>query len=198
MAVIETKYTIGDVVYRAGTVTVSKQHPCPDCKDTRKWKAVSPAGTEYDFGCPRCTSRFQSNTDLSLKYAEYEGTVERLTIGSVRTDSHSDRKVEYMCHETGVGSGSVYSQDDLFPDYDLAFEAAKAKAASSNVAVEWVAKLYDRTLDLSDYEMTSAERSANYRAHSERMRRIRDFWDEVNWSDSVDEIKTHVETFLAA
>lgn len=198
MATIETKYAIGDVVFYATTDAVTKQHPCPDCKDTRKWKALSPAGVEYDFACPRCSVSFLGNNDLTLRYSSFEGRVSKLTIGSVRTDSHSDRKVQYMCLETGVGSGSVYDEADLFPYQDMAMEAAKAKAASMNVNVEWVAKHYDKTLKLSDYELTNAERVNASMENSDRMARIRSFWDDVNWSDSAADIKAHVEKFLSA
>lgn len=36
---IETKFSIGDVVYYATTTTETKEHECPDCLGTRKWKA---------------------------------------------------------------------------------------------------------------------------------------------------------------
>ena len=52
--IIQTKFSIGDVVYFADTIIETKMHDCPDCLGTRKWKAISPAETEYTFDCPRC------------------------------------------------------------------------------------------------------------------------------------------------
>jgi len=198
MAVIETKFSIGDVVYRAGIVPTTKQHPCPDCKGERKWKAISPAGTEYEFTCPRCSTSFQSNRDLSLRYQSYEPSITRLTIGSVKVDTHEERGNQYMCVETGVGSGSVYYESDLFTSHEEATTVAKLKASEADTKVEWVAKLYDTTLSLSDYELTNAEREANKAAHSALMSKIRDFFDDLEWSDDVDAMRKRVEEFRNA
>lgn len=157
MATIETKFSIGDLVYKAWTTTVSKQHPCPDCNGSRKWKAVSPAGGEYEFTCPRCTTRFQSDRDLSLTYSEFAPSVHKLTIGSVRTDTSStDRPVEYMCRETGIGSGTIHSEADLFPTEEEAMRAAEMKAKLQNTTTEWVVKQYDKSIELSDYQLENA------------------------------------------
>jgi len=198
MAVIETKFSIGDVVYRAGTHTTVKMHDCPDCLGSRKWKATSPAGGEYEFGCPRCCASYVSNDALSLRYTEFDASVQRLTIGSVRTDSTKDHGNEYMCLETGVGSGSLYYEADLFHSEEEAFVAAKAKAAAANLNVEWVAKLYDKTLKLSDYELSNAVLKAASDSITETNVKFRSFWDEVEWSDSAAEIKEAVEKFRAA
>lgn len=157
MATIETKFSIGDVVYKAWTTTVTKQHPCPDCKGVRKWMAVSPAGAEYEFDCPRCSSRYQNDHDLSLSYTEFEPCTHRLTIGSVRVDTSSkDRPVEYMCRETGIGSGTIHDEADLFRTEEEAMRAAELKAKAQNSTTEWVIKQYDKSLSLSDYQLESA------------------------------------------
>lgn len=158
MAKIETKYNIGDTVFHACTMTEQKKHPCPDCLGSRKWKAVSPAGTEYEFACPRCSTSYLSDRDIALDYVEYVPSVLTRTIGSVRFDSgRDDHPVEYMCVETGVGSGSIYSETDLYPTREEAMEAALAKAKKANTSVEWVAKLYDKSLRISDYQLESAK-----------------------------------------
>lgn len=157
MATIETKFSIGDRVYKAWTTTVRKQHPCPDCNGARKWQAISPAGGEYTFPCPRCATNFQSDRDLSLDYSEFAPCVEKLTIGSVRTDSASDdRPVEYMCRETGVGSGTIHSEADLFHTEEEAMRAAEVKAKAQNANTVWVVKQYDKSLSVSDYQLESA------------------------------------------
>lgn len=157
MATIETKFSIGDVVYKAWTTTVSKQHPCPDCNGSRKWKATSPAGGVYEFACPRCASRFHNDRDLSLDYSEFAPCVQKLTIGSVRVDTSSDtRPVEYMCRETGVGSGTIHDQADLFLTEEEAMCAAELKAKAQNSTTEWVVKRYNKSVELSDYQLESA------------------------------------------
>lgn len=195
MAIIETKFSIGDVVYRAGITTATKKHACPDCGGSQKWKAISPAGGEYQFPCPRCTGVYMGNDDLSLTYTCYEPNVTRLTIGSIRVDTSSDHRNEYMCVETGVGSGSIYYEADLFHTQEEAVTVAKLKADEADKNVEWVAKRFDRTFRLSDYQLTNAEREANKAMHSKRMSMIRDFFDNLEWSDDVDAMRKAVDDF---
>lgn len=195
MASIETKFALGDRVYHASTHLTTKQHPCPDCKGSQKWKAISPAGAEYDFSCPRCSASFQSNSDLSLRYQAFAPAVATLTIGSIRVDTADERGHSYMCVETGVGSGSVYYERDMFSTHEEAMTVAQLKAAEQDKGLEWVAKLYDKTLSLSDYEMNSAEREANRAAHSEKMIAIRNFFDDLEWSDDVAAMRDAVGKF---
>lgn len=164
MAVIETKFSIGDVVWVGRTTTVQKRHPCPDCLGTREWKAISPAGSEYKFGCPRCNTNYQANHDLSLNYEIFGPRAERLTIGSIKFDSFpghwndkDDSGPSYMCNETGVGSGSVYRERELFATEKEALAYSQAKADLQNANPEgWVAKRYNQTLAVSDYQLENA------------------------------------------
>lgn len=195
MAIIETKYSIGDVVYCASTTIEKKQHPCPDCLDTKKWKAISPAGGEYEFSCPRCSrSNYLSNSGLSLDYSIFVPLTSKLTIGSVRVDT-SD-KTQYMCVETGVGSGSLYDEDRLFPTELEAHAAAQVMASASNAGgVPWVAKQYNMTLEVCDYQLNDG------REHLERQRadrlswQIGDLQDEIRNCESMDDVKRLVESF---
>jgi hypothetical protein len=159
MATITTKYSVGDTVFRAGTTSVRKQHPCPDCKGARKWKATSPAGGVYEFACPRCASSYNSDRDLQLDYSAYVPSVEQLTIGSIQVNTAPmsyDTGNRYMCRETGIGSGSVYNEDDLFETEEAATQSAQFKANEKNTTVEWIVKLYNKSLAISDYQLDSA------------------------------------------
>lgn len=163
MAVIETKFSIGDVVYCAGTETARKQHPCPDCNGTRKWSVTSPAGGNYEIGCPRCTTRYLSDRDLSLDYTAHVPRVQRLTIGSVQFNSAPgsyDSGSRYMCLETGVGSGSVYNEGRLFATEAAALAAAEAMAALANSEQNWIVTLYNKSLEISDYQLEHAKAKA--------------------------------------
>lgn len=160
MTVIETKYSVGDTVWLAATTTTQKQHNCPDCLGSRKWEAKSPAGDDFTFSCPRCTANYSAHDELSLTYTAHAPRVERLTIGSVRVNTadteRGDEPVSYMCRETGVGSGTVYRQSQLFPSKDEAEKSAALLAKTRDKEVSWVAKRYDRTLQISDYQITNA------------------------------------------
>lgn len=156
MAIIETKYSIGDVVWYANTTTQAKQHPCPDCNDTKKWAAVSPAGNEYTFGCPRCSTRFNSHDELRLTYTAHVPTARRMTIGSVQFNSAKegwDAGARYMCLETGVGSGSVYEEARLFETESDALIYAQSLADTANATHPSIVAQYNRTLEISDYQL---------------------------------------------
>lgn len=159
MATLETKYSVGEVVYHATTTQIRKQHPCPDCKGERKWKAISPAGCEYEFTCPRCAAGYRSERELSLEYTAHAPITQQLTVGSIKVDTkpwsgHS--AVQYMCVETGVGSGSIYDEARLFTTEAEAFAAAQLMANEQDKGV-WVAALYNRTLEVSDYQLESGK-----------------------------------------
>lgn len=159
MATLTTKYSVGDTVYHASTTSERKRHPCPDCMGAGKWKATSPAGSEYDFPCPRCSAQYNADRDLTLDYSAYVPFVYRLTIGSIQVNTAKgsyDEGSRYMCLETGVGSGSIYDEARLFETEEEAAKAAQALADGQNVSVEWVVKLYDKSLRVSDYQLENA------------------------------------------
>lgn len=201
MATIETKYSVGDLVYHASTATERKQHPCPDCKGTRKWKAISPAGGEYSFPCPRCGSGYRANREMSLDYSAHVPSVRRLTVGSVQYNSapHShDSATRYMCLETGVGSGSIYDERKLFETEDAALAAAEAMAALSNQTTEWIVKQYDQALEISDYQLESAAlkiaNDAQLKARA-MVYGMEDLFGTIAEADSVDDIRQAVEDY---
>lgn len=201
MAVIETKYSIGDTVYHASVTTTKAQHSCPDCGGTKRWKAFSPAGGEYEFACPRCTAVYRHYDDMSLDYSEYVPSIQRLTVGSVAYNSAEgsyDHGARYMCRETGVGSGSVYSEADLYETEAEAVEAGKAKAADSNKNVEWVAARYNRTLSISDHQISNAAMKlaadARIRAGS-MLYGLEDLFSSITEADSKDDILELVENY---
>ena len=201
MATITTKYSIGDEVWHATTHMETKRHPCPDCLGEGRWKAISPAGTEYSFGCPRCVASYTSYNNISLKYAAYAPSARRLTIGSVRYNSNphsSESGTEYMCHETGVGSGSVYYENKLFETEEEALAAAQLMANNANSTTDWVVKLYDRTLEISDYQLEHAvlkdAADADSRARS-MLYNLSDLFEAIGNADDKDAILEAVDEY---
>lgn len=127
------RYRIGDVVYHPGVSESRARHACPDCGDTRKWRAISAVGEEHSIACPRCTTRYVGAPDdlPTLDYATWAPQVTPLTIGSVTASSQTEgyeAGVRYMCRETGVGSGTVYREVDLYPTQEAAAAAAEILA----------------------------------------------------------------------
>jgi hypothetical protein len=201
MATITTKYSVGDTVYYASTMVDRKRHPCPDCQGSKKWKAVSPAGTEYEFSCPRCSASFNSYRDLMLDYSAHVPLVSKLTIGSIQVNTavgSYDAGNRYMCLETGVGSGSIYDEARLFLSEEEAHAAAAAQAADQNSTSEWIVKLYDKALKISDYELESA---ALKNAKDEKSKasfmlwNLGDLFEKIDEASDKDEILECIEDY---
>jgi len=86
---------------------------CPDCLGTKEWRVLLPSGEEFQHDCRTCSRGYYSEG----RVAEYgdRGIVVERTIGSIRVDTADEnRPVSYMCCETGVGSGTVYDEKNLF------------------------------------------------------------------------------------
>lgn len=201
MALIETKYSVGDKVWFADTIVENKQHPCPDCLGERKWKAISPAGAEFEFACPRCSNRYLSDHRLSLNYAAHVPSVRQLTIGSVQFNSASgswDEGARYMCVETGVGGGSVYNEDRLFETEEEALAHAHALAATANSTITHIVEQYNKTLDISDYQLENAQtklaKEASSSAHC-MVWNIGELLDEIEKAESKDDILELIEDY---
>lgn len=161
MAILTTKFSVGDTVWAANITTENRRHDCPDCLGTRVWTCKSPAGGEFTTDCPRCSASYQSDRDLSLDYTVHVPVARRLTVGLVRASSKEGddwgEGNEYMCLETGVGSGTIYKETKLFATEEEALAAATVLAGTSNADPEhWVAKQYSKTLKFSDYELKDA------------------------------------------
>ncbi|AZO39689.1 hypothetical protein EJ076_34970 [Mesorhizobium sp. M7D.F.Ca.US.005.01.1.1] len=96
---------------------------------------------------------------MTLDYTAHVPAVERLTIGSIQVNTAPDSYDtgnRYMCWETGVGSGSVYRESDLFDNEASAKLSAEFKANEVNTTSERITTLYNKSLAISDYELDSA------------------------------------------
>jgi hypothetical protein len=159
MTTITTKYSEGEAVYFGTTISEKRKHDCPDCLGDKKWKVTSPAGTDYTFQCPRCTAPYMHNSNLSLAYQAYAPAAHRLTIGSVQYNTAAtawDKSARYMCHETGIGSGTIYSEENLFYTESAALEYAAHKAEEQNSTIPNIVNRYNETLKISDYQLCNA------------------------------------------
>lgn len=198
MAVIETAYDIGDTVFHASTMTETFQHDCPDCLGSRKWRAISPAGGEFDVECPRCGSGYQSNRALNLQYVQHTPYVRKLTVGSLKANSptgtgHYDDGNSYMCVETGIGSGSVYNERDLYKTEAEALAASKIKAALANENPEgWVAKQYAETAKFCDYQLKDAQMEAAVDASRQSLYRVGYLLEDLDEAVSLSDVRERI------
>ena len=196
MAMIETKYSVGDIVWYASCTKTKKKHPCPDCKGSKKWKAISAAGREYEFPCPRCSASYHSRTEhTSLDYMYFSPSVRSLTIGSVQINTADENVVSYMCKETGVGSGTVYDEKSLFQTEAEAVAAAEEMASSKNADDQSIAKLYDKTFEVSRLDLTNAalksitERSVRYKSD------LRELFNDLDAAETMSDMRKIIDRF---
>lgn len=195
MATITTKYSVGDTVYSAGTTTIRKQRPCPDCKGSKLWKAVSPAGTEYEFACPRCAAGYHSNDDISLAYSAHVPSVQMLTIGQVQVRTEPDPEIRYMCRETGIGSGTLWNETDLHPTHQEATAASEVLAKTRDQTTGWIAKQYDKSLRVCDYELHHAVKKAADDAETSRQVRYQMLFEDLRDCQTNAEVHDALERY---
>lgn len=110
---LTTKYSVGDVVYRK--VKEYRDFRVVVCELCIGSGRVTIAGAEDRHAeCPDCYGRGELGVDFPVPER-----AEALTIGQVQviTRAKTDRgakEVTYMCKETGVGSGTLHREENLF------------------------------------------------------------------------------------
>lgn len=190
-------FKIGDTVYFPHTINEQRQHPCPDCLGKRTWHVRSPAGGVYTAPCPRCTGGYRSVKELSLYYHFAVPVVSKMTIGMVRAmQSDEGNQNEYMCRETGIGSGSVYTEEMLTADKDEAEAIAEYKANKiNNDAERFPGNTFHGNLEFADYQL-----------HHVSLKAARDLTNSIrgkyNWylcdleeCETMEDVKEHIELY---
>ncbi len=121
--ILTTKYGIGDKVFGGVGSILMTVKPCRDCNDTHEWPLVTPAGESVIAQCPTCTY-------LQVqRYRTPHGYAQPLTIGQVRVEHDGAKtEIQYMCVETGIGSGSLWNESDLFDTEEAAKKTGEWKA----------------------------------------------------------------------
>ena len=122
------KFGIGNRVYAATTDLRAQPQVCPDCLGTFRWSITTPAGESFQVNCGTCTY------ERVIPQVQYVPTTRLLTVGSVRVDTadRDGRPVSYMMKETGVGSGSIWYEENLFASEEEATARAQVLAAKQN------------------------------------------------------------------
>lgn len=128
------KFKIGDTVYSAGTKWGGEFQICPDCKGSGKWQVTTPANESFPISCATCRCGYEQRGKIEIW--DYSAHVQKLTIGSVRMDTAQDPEdvFEYMCVETGIGSGQLYRESRLFSNRETANGAAEIEAFDQSAA----------------------------------------------------------------
>ena len=128
-------FAIGDMVYHAGTTRKEKQLPCPDCGGSCLLTLLTHEGREIEVKCCSCLYGLDSRGFVT--YFDFTPVVRTLTIGSLRYNSHEDRGPwEFMCEETGIGTGSLYYESTVFATREEATAMAATMTTEMRTHIE--------------------------------------------------------------
>ena len=122
------KFKIGQRVFCVRVGWGSKEIQCPDCLGTKEWEVRLPSGEIFKHDCQTCRTGYFSKGTVS-EWADHLTITDYYTVGSIQTDTNSETPIRYMCRETGVGSGSVYNEEQLHPDEQSAQAYGEAELA---------------------------------------------------------------------
>ncbi len=115
---VETKYDLGQTVHKIWFTQKEYFNKCVTC-DGEGW---IPTHSE-PVKCEKCNSFYGAPYPGRIRglYPKAWHVDCALTVGQVKTESDADGMVaKYMCSETGIGSGTVHSENTLFATKDEA------------------------------------------------------------------------------
>jgi hypothetical protein len=129
---IQTKFGLGDSVYRICKDHVTKYVPCNYCDGTGKVTVVG----KPERTCPDCTGRKGKDEWFGQEWQVLNGIDK---IGNVRVSLYFDSEggideYQYMLFETGVGSGTLWKADQLYATEEEA--QAECDKRNSQDAIE--------------------------------------------------------------
>lgn len=120
--IILTKFSIGDSVWIVCKHRGKKFVTCPICKGTGE---ILIQGKDYT--CPECYGNkgYDEYTKLDQHFVDYSGVVGEIT---VRIHNHEkDNKIQYMIDSTGIGSGSLWDEKQVFGSQEEALAYCNMK-----------------------------------------------------------------------
>lgn len=111
---IKPKYQLGDVVYLGSSEWMQEPVECPDCLGAKIWIVTTPANEQFETYCRTCWHGFDGCSGTIADY-DYRPMVRQLTIGQIQAKEMEHKiDITYMCVETGIGSGTVWNENNLF------------------------------------------------------------------------------------
>ena len=120
---IKTKYNIGDIVVPISRGGYNKFIPCKTCSGIG---IITVKETNKKITCPECYGR---KGESKFSHTEYFVRKEYLgQIGNIRTDNYpNDIKIQYMLDSSGIGSGILWNENDLFKTVNEAENECKKR-----------------------------------------------------------------------
>jgi len=103
----ESKYNLDDTVYTIWSNQKQNIVKCPTCEGKGSYTLKD----SIERSCPECYGR-KTKTIFEKESWKIQKT---LTIGQIRIqETEEEKEIKYMCYETGIGSGTIYSEETLF------------------------------------------------------------------------------------
>lgn len=138
---ITSKYNLGDKVYSGMCSWSSVPKTCEHCKGVGL-VTVTTALESYEVPCPYCEQDvWGSKAKGYTQEWSYRVYVQSLTIGEVRVEiSNTKHEVDYMCYETGIGSGTLHDEKNLYPTYEEAQAHGETQAKLAQIQRDEEAK----------------------------------------------------------
>lgn len=132
---IKTKYNFGELVYPISykTEEIKVFHNCPLCKD----KGLVMLNNQ-EYTCPECRGYTYHIEDGDI---EWYVTKDQGKIGRIGVEFYASKyegkygnesTIKYMLDSTGIGSGTLWKEEDLF----LSLEEAQAECEKRNIEIK--------------------------------------------------------------
>jgi hypothetical protein len=125
---IYTKFDFGDRVYHIGRARKMVQSNCPVCKADGEILLPKADGEQKLYICPECHGRKVNIEYLPLAWAITQVGM----IGNIRVELYPNQsryykdERKYMLVETGINSGTLYDEKDLFgTEQEALYECTK-------------------------------------------------------------------------
>jgi anaerobic selenocysteine-containing dehydrogenase len=143
---LNTKFSLGERVYIIGTTSETTKINCPFCAGKGKIEVTSTDGAVTKIiSCPICYGQGITTHYAPPQYniIRSAGLVPPFTIGRVTAEwtataqdlaSPPLKKTQYMCYETGVGSGTCWAEEDLFRTEEEAQKECTKRNARTDIA----------------------------------------------------------------
>ena len=122
--IIQTKYKLSQTIWFICNKREQIDYPCPTCKGVGEVKI----NDTPPRSCPDCWGK-----RIRTKWEDTKWLVELpMVIGQVRCEitgkpDEIQQKNQYMCYESGIGTGSIYFEKDLFPTKESAEAECKER-----------------------------------------------------------------------
>ena len=122
--IINSKYDLNQEVWKIRREMAQEFITCSACGGSGEITLLD----DIKRNCPECYGRKGENRSIAMEWmvvgvytvGQVHATITNITsdgifdnVGSYK-DGETEEKYEYMCYETGIGSGTVHNEDSLF------------------------------------------------------------------------------------